>query len=206
MGLEWSDRGKLWGRTCTKIQLKNKPSSWSWNNNYLCYPPDSIYRFYWSADRPYSGMSCLRVTDEVKRKNYYLCARKRSGVKKRKYEFARIGYLSIILRDRTEYYAPCKQTQHVGATSPNIVGIVLGDVGFRVFKRPQHVGQCCFYGNTEGNFGLIFTPKLFGKLQCCHVRRPLWRWMNADDGKRENMSLLLMFSANLKILSVTQTR
>ena len=52
--------------------------------------------------------------------------------------------------------APCKRT-HVDATSPNIVGIVLADVGFRVFKRSQHVGQCCFYGNMEGSLGLIFT-------------------------------------------------
>ena len=26
-----------------------------------------------------------------------------------------------------------------------------------MFKRSQHVGQCCFYGNTEGGLGLIFT-------------------------------------------------
>ena len=26
-----------------------------------------------------------------------------------------------------------------------------------VFKRSQHVGQCCFYVNTEGSLGLIFT-------------------------------------------------
>ena len=45
---------------------------------------------------------------------------------------------------------PCKRTQHVGTTLPNIVG-------FRVFKRPQHVGQCCFNGNTDGRLGLIFT-------------------------------------------------
>ena len=56
----------------------------------------------------------------------------------------------------TALKAPCKRTQHVGATSPIIVGIVLADVGFRVFKRPQHVGQCCFYGNTLGSMGLIF--------------------------------------------------
>ena len=59
-------------------------------------------------------------------------------------------------------------------------------------KRPQHVGQYCFYCNTEGSLCLIFTQKLFGKLQCCHVRPPLWRWMNADDGKPENASLWLV--------------
>ena len=53
--------------------------------------------------------------------------------------------------------APCNRTQHVGATSPNIVGIVLADLGFWVFKQSQHVGQCCFYGNTEGSRDLIFT-------------------------------------------------
>ena len=26
-----------------------------------------------------------------------------------------------------------------------------------MFKRSQHVGQCCFYGNTLGSLGLIFT-------------------------------------------------
>ena len=55
------------------------------------------------------------------------------------------------------FKAPCKRTQQVGATSPNIVGIVLADVGFRVFKRSQHVGQCCFHGNTLGSLGLTFT-------------------------------------------------
>ena len=70
--------------------------------------------------------------------------------------------------------APCKRTQHVGTTSPNIVGIVLADVGFRVFKRSQHVGQCCFYGNTLGSLaGFDIYPKLFAKLQCCHVRPPI---------------------------------
>ena len=45
---------------------------------------------------------------------------------------------------------PCKQTQHVGTTSPNIVGMALADVGFRAFKRSQHVGQCCLYDDTAG--------------------------------------------------------
>ena len=66
--------------------------------------------------------------------------------------------------------------QHVGTTLPNIVGIVLADVGFRVFN---------------------IYPKLFAKLQCCHVRPPRWRSMNTDDGKRENASLLLLLSAIL---------
>ena len=72
-----------------------------------------------------------------------------------------------------------------------------------MFKRSQHVGQCCFYGNTEGSLGLIVFPKLFVKLQCCHVCPPLWRSINTDDGKRENASLLLLFSSILKILPVT---
>ena len=46
---------------------------------------------------------------------------------------------------------------HVGTTLHNIVGIALADVCFRVFKRLKHVGQRCFYGNTEENLGLIFT-------------------------------------------------
>ena len=90
------------------------------------------------------------------------------------------------------------------ANEPNIVGIVLADVGFKVFKRSRHVGQCCFFGNAKGSLGLIFIQKLVAKLQCCHVRPPLWRsWMNTDDGKRENASLLLWFSAILEILPVT---
>ena len=55
-----------------------------------------------------------------------------------------------------------------GATSSNIVGIVLADVGFRMFKRSRHVVPCCFYSNTEGSLGLIFTPNS-AKLQCCHI-------------------------------------
>ena len=55
----------------------------------------------------------------------------------------------------------------------------------------------------EGSLGLIFAPKPFVKLQCCHVRPPLWRLMNADDGKRENASLLLLLFVILKILPVT---
>ena len=94
--------------------------------------------------------------------------------------------------------APCKRTQHVGATSPNIVGIVLANVGFRVFKRSQHVGQCCFYGNTLGSMGLIFTQNSLLNCNVVTFVPPLWRSMNADDGKRENASHL--FSAILKIL------
>ena len=55
------------------------------------------------------------------------------------------------------------------------------------------------FGNTKGSLGLIFTPKLFVELQFCHVRPPLWRSMNTNDGKRENASLLLLFSTILKI-------
>ena len=56
--------------------------------------------------------------------------------------------------------------QHVGITLPNIAGIVSADVSFRVFKRLQHVGQCCFYGNFEESLGLIFTQN---SLQNCNV-------------------------------------
>ena len=49
------------------------------------------------------------------------------------------------------------RTQHVGTALHNIVGIVLADVGVRVFKRSQYVGQCCFYDNTECCHGLVFT-------------------------------------------------
>ena len=67
-----------------------------------------------------------------------------------------------------------------------------------MFKRSQHVGQCCFYGNTEGSLGLIFTPKLFGKLRCCHVRPPLWRWMNTD-GKMRKCIPIAIFLYHLEI-------
>ena len=61
---------------------------------------------------------------------------------------------------------PCKRTQHCWPTTPNNIGScwhLLGPFAwaFKVFKRSQHVGQCCFYGKTEGSLGLIFTPKLF---------------------------------------------
>ena len=99
--------------------------------------------------------------------------------------------------------APYKRTQHVGATSPNIVGIVLADVGFRVFKRLQHVEQCCFYGNSEGSLGLILTQN---SLRNCNdavtFGPPVWRSMNTEDRKREN-AWLLLFSAILKILPIT---
>ena len=68
------------------------------------------------------------------------------------------------------YKAPCKRTQHVGATSPDIVGIISVDVGLRVFKRSQHVGQCCFYGNTEGESEFDIYQNLFAKLQSCGVQ------------------------------------
>ena len=64
----------------------------------------------------------------------------------------------MVVFQKTLSKAPCKRTQHVGATSSNIVGIVLADVGFRVFKRSHHVGQCCFYGNTEGSL-VWYLPK-----------------------------------------------
>ena len=50
---------------------------------------------------------------------------------------------------------PCKRTQQVGTTLSNFVGIVLADVGFRVFKRSQHVGR--FYDNTLESLSLIFN-------------------------------------------------
>ena len=68
-----------------------------------------------------------------------------------------ISFLQVIfIYTYTRSKSPCKRTQHVGTTSPNIVGIVLANVGLRVFKRSQHVGQCCFYGNTEGGGGSRF--------------------------------------------------
>ena len=63
-----------------------------------------------------------------------------------------------------------------------------------------YLGNVAF---TEGSLGLKFTQKLFAKLQCCHVRPPLWHAMNTEDGKCENKSLLLLFSAILKILPAT---
>ena len=80
------------------------------------------------------------------------------------------------------YKGPCKRTQHVGTTLPNIVGIVLADVGSRVFKRSEHVGQCCFYGNTEGSLDLIFTPNsLRNYNNVTFVRHYAWCSMNTDD-------------------------
>ena len=38
--------------------------------------------------------------------------------------------------------------------------------------------------------GFDIYPKLFAKLQCCHICPQLWRSMNTDDGKCENASLL----------------
>ena len=95
---------------------------------------------------------------------------------------------------------PCKRTQHVGTTLLNIVGIVLADVGFRVFKRSQ-LGNVAFtvICNTKGNLGLTFTQN---SLRNCDVvtfvHHYAWRSMNTDDGKCKNASLLLLFSAILK--------
>ena len=50
-------------------------------------------------------------------------------------------------------------------------------------KRSQHVGQCCFYGNTEGSLGLIFTQNSLLNCNVVTFVSPLWRSMNADDGK-----------------------
>ena len=83
---------------------------------------------------------------------------------------------------------------------------MLADVGFRVFKRSQHVGQCCFYVNTFGSLVLIFTQNALLNRNVVAFVPPLWRSMNADDGKRENVSLLHLLSAILKILPVTKTR
>ena len=65
--------------------------------------------------------------------------------------------------------------------------MVLADVGFRVFKRSQHVGQCGFCGNTEGGLSLIPTPNSLRNYNVVtFVRHYAWRSMNTDDGKREN--------------------
>ena len=65
----------------------------------------------------------------------------------------------------------------------NIVGIMLADVDFRMFKRSQHVGQCCFFGNTEGSLDLIFTPNSLRNYNVVtFVRHYAWRTMNTDDG------------------------
>ena len=50
------------------------------------------------------------------------------------------------------------------------------------------LGNVAFMVN-RGESGFDIYPKLFAKLQCCHVRPPLWRSMNTDDGKGENASL-----------------
>ena len=55
--------------------------------------------------------------------------------------------------------APCKRTQYAGATSPNIVRIVLADASIRVFKRSQHVGQCCFYRVIPRGVWVLYLPR-----------------------------------------------
>ena len=86
--------------------------------------------------------------------------------------------------------------------------ILVADVGFRVFKRSQLVGQWSFYGNTKGSLGLIFTQNSLQNYNdvVTFVNHDGGRRIQAIDGKREKVSLLLLLSAILKIVILPGTK
>ena len=82
------------------------------------------------------------------------------------------------------YKSSCKRMQHVGTTLPNIVGIVLADVGFRVFKQSRHVGQCCFLRLIPRRVWVWYLPQTLWETNVVtFVRHYVWHLMNTDDGK-----------------------
>ena len=89
LGLFRSNRLLYWNYYCTRLRVEGSSKV-----NYLCYPRGSIYQFIWSKSK-HRGMQCLNLKDGRQRKNYYLCARKRPGVKLRKW--------SMLVLDQTMF-------------------------------------------------------------------------------------------------------
>ena len=78
MGFRWSTSGPLDDMRCVKIDMPSKPARYSWNDNYLCLPHESVYKLHWSTKGPLPNKACLKITEPRdwfwRRANAYLCA------------------------------------------------------------------------------------------------------------------------------------
>lgn len=63
LNIVWSPNGKLPNKMCERIYAPRKSSTLSWNNNYLCVPEDSIYKFHWSTNGPLPNKECMKITE-----------------------------------------------------------------------------------------------------------------------------------------------
>ncbi|XP_032223331.2 SCO-spondin isoform X3 [Nematostella vectensis] len=82
IGLVWSHTGRIDGMSCVKAEAPSKSNRYGWNNNYFCWPSDSVYKFTWMTEIPpiTKRRSCLKLTeprDRVwSRERHYLCGEK----------------------------------------------------------------------------------------------------------------------------------
>ncbi|XP_028394125.1 uncharacterized protein LOC114518347 [Dendronephthya gigantea] len=82
INMKWSDNGPIRNMKCVLINEPREPRQHGWNNNYLCVPRRSPYRFRWSHSGQINGLECIQWL--AKRgldgwNDNYLCADKFNG-------------------------------------------------------------------------------------------------------------------------------
>ena len=59
LGLTWSHSGAISGMACTAIHESKGPAPQTWDDNFLCAPPQSPYAFSYSNAGPIDGKTCV---------------------------------------------------------------------------------------------------------------------------------------------------
>ncbi|CAB3997792.1 Zinc metallo ase nas-6 [Paramuricea clavata] len=81
INMKWSDMGTQRGMRCLKVNEPQESSGW--NDNYLCLPADSEYRFQWSHSGPIRGLACIKWFARNGSNGWndnYLCGQQRQKV------------------------------------------------------------------------------------------------------------------------------
>src|SRR5262249_17857635 len=65
VGMKWSYQGPLDGMDCVNVTEPSDGEAAVWNDNYLCLPRGSQYRFTWSFAGPIAGQTCVRWFEHV---------------------------------------------------------------------------------------------------------------------------------------------
>ena len=76
--IRWSYKGMIPQMACTRIYSNEKHYYLGWNDNYLCVPTKSPYKFRWSVNGPIADHECMpwRYTrDRRWGSSKYLCAK-----------------------------------------------------------------------------------------------------------------------------------
>ncbi|MBZ4417082.1 cytochrome c peroxidase [Myxococcus sp. RHSTA-1-4] len=63
VGLRWSMGGPISGMRCTQVNEGLEPPETTWNDNYVCVPPESDVLLSYSMAGPVAGLSCVVLNE-----------------------------------------------------------------------------------------------------------------------------------------------